>query len=195
MPACARCCGVYIGVLLAAASYALPGKRRLFLYYPSRGAAALAVVATAPCAADLFLGKWGCALVAGNGARFVASLFAGWGAWVLLAGAATWLRWGLAPKRRLDFGRVAGSLAALLLPGLLVATPAAAAAKLFAAATFAGAINFYALLNYLPLALLLHSRRSGAGIKTIVVCGLVCLAVVEIKWGNAVYEAVANVLS
>ncbi len=195
MPACARCCGVYLGVLLAAASYALPGKRHLFLYYPSRGAAALAAVAAAPCAADLFLGKWGYPLVAGNGARFVASLFAGWGAWVLLAGAATWLRWGLAPKRRLDFGRVAGSLAALLLPGLLVATPAAAAAKLFAAATFAGAVTFYALLNYVPLALFLHASRCRAGIKTTVACGLVCLAVAEIKWGKAVYDAVANVLS
>ena len=195
MPACARCCGIYLGVLLAAASYALPGKRRLFLHYPSRGAAALAVVATGPCAADLFLGRWGHPLVAGNGARFVASLFAGWGAWVLLAGAATRLRWGLAPERRFDLGLVAGSLAALLLPGLLLATPAAAAAKIFAAATFAGAITFYALLNYIPLAIFLHQRRYGAGMKIIIVCGLVCLAVVEVKWGGAVYEAVTRALS
>jgi uncharacterized membrane protein len=195
MPACARCCGIYLGVLLAAASFALPGKRRLFLHYPSRGAATLAVVATAPCAADLFLGRGGGPLIAGNGARFVASLFAGWGAWVLLAGAATWLKWGLAPERRLAFGQIVGSLAALLVPGLLVATPAAAAAKLFAAATLAGAVAFYALLNYLPLALFLHKKRYGANAKIIIVCGLACLAVVEIKWGPAVYGAVANVLS
>lgn len=183
-----------MGVLLAAAFYAVPGRRRLFLHYPSYGAAALAAVATVPCAADMFLGMAGHPVFAGNGARFVASLFAGWGAWILVAGAATWLRWGVAPERRLDFGRVVGSLAALLVPGLLVATPRPAAARLFAAATLAGAVTFYALLNYLPLALFLHKKRYRVAAGLAILCGLVGLAVAEIRWGQGVYEGFARVL-
>jgi uncharacterized membrane protein len=193
MPACARCSGIYLGVLLAAAFYAVPGGRRLFLHYPSRGAAAPAVLAVGPCAVDFFFGWRGYPLFAGNGARFVASLFAGWGAWVLLAGAATWLRWGAAPERRLDFGRLVGSLVALLVPGLLVATPRPAAAKIFAGATLAGAVAFYALLNYLPLALFLHKKRYRLATGLVILCGVVALAVAEIKWVNAFYERVANV--
>lgn len=194
MPACARCSGIYFGVLLAAASYALPGKRRLFLRNPSGGAAALAAVATVPCAADLFAGSVGYPLFPGNGARFVASLFAGWGAWILLAGGATWLRWGGAAERRLDFGQVAGSLAALLVPGLLAAAPHAIAAKLFAAATLAGAITFYALLNYLPLALFLHKKRYRVPTGLVILLALAGLAVAEMKWGNAVSEGLGRVL-
>jgi uncharacterized membrane protein len=194
MPACARCSGIYLGILLGAAFYAVPGRRRLFLYYPSRGAAALAAAATAPCAADMFLGMAGHPLFAGNGARFVASLFAGWGAWILLAGGATWLRWGVAPERRLDFGHVVGSLAALLVPGLLVATPRPAAARLFAAATLAGAVTFYALLNYVPLALFLHKKRYRVATGLVILCGLVALAVAEIKWGNTFFARVKFIL-
>jgi len=194
MPACARCSGIYLGVLLAAAFYAVPGRRRLFLHYPSRGAAALAAVAAGPCAVDFFFGWGGYPLFAGNGARFVASLFAGWGAWVLLAGAATRLRWGVAPERRLDLGQLAGSLAALLVPGLLVATPRPAAAKVFAGATLVGAVAFYALLNYLPLALFLHKKGYRLATGLVILCGLVALAVAEIRWGRVVYANVAGML-
>lgn len=194
MPACARCSGIYLGVLLAAAAYAVPGRRRLFLHYPSYGAAALAVLAVGPCAVDFFFGWRGYPLFGGNGARFVASLFAGWGAWVLLAGAATRLRWGVAPERRLDFGRLVGSLAALLAPGLLVATPRPAAATIFAGATLAGAVAFYALLNYLPLALFLHKKRYRLAAGPVILCGAVGLAVAEIRWGQVVYANVAGIL-
>ncbi len=193
MPACARCSGIYLGALLGAAFYAVPGRRRLFLYYPSYGGAALAVLAFGPCAVDFFGGWWGYPLFGGNGARFAASLFAGWGAWVLLAGAATRLRWGAAPERRLDFGRLAGSLVALLVPGLLVATPRPAAAKIFAGATLAGAVTFFALLNYLPLALFLHKKRYRPATGLVVLCGVVALAFAEIKWGNGLYERLADV--
>ena len=192
MPACARCSGIYLGILLAAAFYAVPGRRRLFLHYPSRGAAALAVLAVGPCAVDFFFGWGGYPLFGGNGARFAASLFAGWGAWVLLAGAATRLRWGVAPERRLDFGGLVGSLAALLVPGLLVATPLPAAATIFAGATLAGAVAFYALLNYLPFALFLHKKRYRLASGPAILCGVVALAALEIRWGRVVYEAFAG---
>ncbi len=194
MPACARCSGIYLGTLLGAACYAVPGKRPLFLHYPSPGAAALAAAAILPCAADLFFGLAGHPVFGGNGARFAAGLFAGWGAWVLLAGAATWLRWGEAPQRRLDAGRVAGTLAALLLPGLLVATPFPTAATLFAWATLAGAVAFYALLSYLPLALFLHKKRYRPAAGLSIFSALVVLAVAEMKFGNAVYERLADIL-
>jgi uncharacterized membrane protein len=194
MPACGRCSGIYLGTLLTAACYAVPGKRPRFLHYPSPGAAALAGAAILPCAADLFLGLAGYPIFGGNGTRFAAGLFAGWGAWIMLAGAATWLRWGAAPERRFDVGRVAGTLAALLLPGLLVATPFPAAAKVFAWATLAGAVAFYALLSYLPLALFLHKKRYRPATALSIFAALVVLAVAEMKWGNAVYEGVARLL-
>jgi uncharacterized membrane protein len=194
MPACARCSGIYLGTLFAAACYAVPGKRPLFLHYPSPGAAAFAAAATVPCAADMFLSLAGYPVFGGNGARFVAGLFAGWGAWILLAGAATWLRWGAAPERRLDVGRVAGSLAALLVPGLLVATPLPAAAKIFAWATLAGTAAFCALLSYLPLALFLHKKRYRPAAGLVILSILVVLAAAEMKWGNAVYEGLSHLI-
>jgi uncharacterized membrane protein len=194
MPACARCSGIYLGILLAAAFYAVPGRRRLFLHYPSRGAAALAVLAVGPGAVDFFGGWGGYPLFGGNGARFVAARVAGGGAGGLLAGAATRLRWGVAPERRLDFGGLVGSLAALLVPGLLVATPLPAAADIFAGATLAGAVAFYALLNYLPLALFLQKKRYRLASGLVVLCGVVALAAAEIRWGRVVYESVAGML-
>jgi uncharacterized membrane protein len=195
MPVCARCCGFYLGVLLACAFYAVPGKYRVFLSYPSRGAAALAAVAALPCVADYALAQAGSPLAVGNGARFVMSLFAGWGAWVLLAGLATGLRWGFVEERRLAFGELVGSLAALLVPGLLIATPYAPAARIFAGGILAGAIATYSLLNYLPLALFLPKRRFGLIIRAIIVFGLIWLAVAEIRWGYIAYEALGNVFT
>ena len=195
MPVCARCAGIYLGILLACVFYAVPGRYRVFLSYPSRGAAALAAVVVLPCVADYALARVGSPLAVGNGARFVMSLFAGWGAWVLLAGLATGLRWGFVEERRLGFGALVGSLAALLVPGLLVATPYALAARLFAGAVLAGAIATYSLLNYLPLALLLPKRRFGLIIRAIIVFGLIWLAVVEIRWGYIAYEALENVFT
>lgn len=194
MPACARCCGFYLGVLLACAVYAVPGRYRVFLSYPSRGAAALAAVVALPCVADYALAQVGSPLAVGNGARFVMSLFAGWGTWILLAGVATWLRWGFTEKRRLDLGQLVGSLAALLAPGLLIATPYAPAARLFAGAVLIGALAFYAALNYVPLALFLHKSRPGGLVKIIIIVGVTLLAGVEIRWGRAVCEGLARVL-
>jgi uncharacterized membrane protein len=194
MPACARCSGIYLGVLLAAAFYAVPGKRRLFLYHPSYGGAALAVLAVGPCTVDFFGGWLGYPLFNGNGSRFVASLFAGWGAWVLLAGAAALLRWGAQPERRLGPGQLVGSLLVLLLPGLLLAMPYPAAATVFAGATLAGAASFFALLNYFPFALFLQKKRYRPALGAAILCGVVALAVVEIKWGRAVYDAVAGLI-
>jgi len=195
MPVCARCAGIYLGVLLACAFYAVPGRHRVFLSYPSRGAAALAAVVALPCVADYALARAGSPLAVGNGARFVMSLFAGWGAWVLLAGLATGLRWGFVEERRLGFGELVGSLAALLVPGLLIATPYAPAARILAGGILVGAIATYGLLNYLPLALFLHKSKPSVLIKIIIIVGVTLLAGVEIKWGHAVYEAVARTLS
>ncbi|NIT37108.1 MAG: DUF2085 domain-containing protein [candidate division Zixibacteria bacterium] len=195
MPVCARCAGIYLGILLACAFYAVPGRYRVFMSYPSRGAAALAAVAVLPCVADYALARIGSPLAVGNGARFVISLFAGWGAWVLLAGLATGLRWGFVEERRLGFGELVGSLAALLVPGLLIATPYALAGRILAGGILAGAIATYGLLNYLPLALLLPKRRFGLIIRAIIMIGLIWLAVVEIKWGYVTYEALENVFT
>jgi hypothetical protein len=91
-------------------------------------------------------------------------------------------------------GRVAGTLAALLLPGLLVATPLPAAAEVFAGATLAGAVAFYALLSYLPLALFLHKKRYRPAVGFAIFSALVVLAIAEMKWGNAVSETLARLL-
>jgi uncharacterized membrane protein len=194
MPACARCCGFYLGVLLACAVYAVPGKYRVFLSYPSRGAAALAAVAALPCVADYALARVGSPLAVGNGARFVMSLFAGWGTWILLAGVATGLRWGFTETRRLDLGQLVGSLAVLLVPGLLIATPHALAARLFAGAVLAGALAFFAAVNYVPLALFLHKSRPAVLVKITIIVGVTLLAGVEIRWGRAAYEGLARLL-
>jgi uncharacterized membrane protein len=192
--ACARCCGFYLGVLLACAFYAVPGKYRVFLSYPSRGAAALAAAAVLPFVADYALARVGSPLAVGDGARFVMSLFAGWGTWVLLAGLATGLRWGFAEERRLGFGQLVGSLAVLLVPGLLIATPHALAARLFAGAVLAGALAFFAAVNYVPLALFLHKSRPGTLVKIIIIAGVTLLAGAEIRWGRAVYEGLSRLL-
>jgi len=195
LPACARCAGIYLGTLLACVFYLVPGKRRVFLVYPSRAGAAVATIAVLPCAADFALARLGSSLAAGNEVRFVLSLLAGWGAWVLLVGAATRLRWGPSPERRLDAGGLFGSLALLVVPGLLLAAPHPAAASILAAASLAGAFAFYALLNYLPLALLLHGRRTAPGVRAAVAGGLLFLAAAEIRWGYQVYAAALRMLS
>jgi uncharacterized membrane protein len=195
LPACARCAGIYLGTLLACLFYLVPGKRRVFLIYPGRAGAAAATIAILPCAADFALARVASPLAVGNEARFVLSLLAGWGAWVLLVGAAAYLRWGPAPGRRLSAANVFGSLVLLLVPVLGAAAPHPAAARVLAAATLVGALAFYALLNYLPLALLLHGRRTSTFARALVVAGLVALAVVEIKWGYVVYAAARRMLS
>lgn len=148
-----------------------------------------------PCAADFALAHLGGPPALGNEARFVVSLLAGWGAWVLLAGLAARLRWGPTPERRLDAGGLFGSLVLLLVPVVLTAAPHPAAAGVLAAATLVGALALYALLNYLPLALLLHGRRTAPLARGLIAAGLVALAVVEIKWGYVVYAAAGRMLS
>ena len=194
LPACARCAGIYLGVLLACLFYLVPGKRRVFLVYPGRTGAAVAAMAVLPCAGDFALARLGSPLAVGNEARFVISLLAGWGAWVLLAGLASRLRWGRAPERRLDAGGLFGSLVLLVVPGLLAAAPHAAAARVLAAGTLAGAVVFYALLNYLPLALFLHKKRYRLATGLVILCGVVALAVAEIRWGYVVYAAALRML-
>ena len=59
----------------------------------------------------------------------------------------------------------------------------------------AGAVVLYAGLNYLPLAVFLHGRRTGIAIRAVILLALVGLALVEIRWGYGVYDAVRRALT
>jgi len=193
MPACARCAGFYLGLLCGVAAYALPGRERLFLRWPSRGAAALAAAALVPFAADTALAYFGSPRALGNWGRFGVALVGGWGAWALLAGAATLLRWGRERARRLPADKLAPSLLLLAVPVVVALTPHRAAAELLAAAVLAGAAAFYGAVTYLPVALLLHKRRWPRWAQAALAVALAAAAVAEMRWGYGAYAAARGV--
>ena len=123
------------------------------------------------------------------------SLLAGWGGWILYAGCATALRWGWTEGRKVPSGHFAGSLILLVVPGLAFASPAPWGARVLSYGMLAGAVVLYAALNYLPVALLLHGRRTGTLIKAVIVAALIALALIEIRWGYGVYAAVRGVFT
>jgi uncharacterized membrane protein len=194
LPACARCAGIYLGVLLAFIWYLVPGRNRVFLSYPGRGGAVLAVLAVLAGVVDFALAYAGSPLSAGNEFRFVISLLAGWGGWILFAGCATALRWGWTADRKVPSSHVAGSLLLFILPGLAFVSPAPWGARVLAYGTLAGAVVLYAALSYLPFALLLHGRRISLAARAAVVVGLAVLAAAEIKWGYRLYDAALRML-
>lgn len=195
LPACARCAGIYLGVLLAFIWYLVPGRNRVFLAYPGRGGAIIAALAVLAGVVDFALAYAGSVHAGGNEVRFVLSLLAGWGGWILFAGGATALRWGWTADRKVPAGHVAGSLLLLMVPGLAFVSPAPWGARVLAFGTLAGAVVLYAALNYVPFALLLHGRRTGTLTRALIVLALVALALAEIRWGYAVYDAVRRALT
>lgn len=195
LPACARCAGIYLGVLLAFIWYLVPGRNRVFLAYPGRGGAILAALAVLAGFVDFALAYAGSSLAGGNEVRFVLSLLAGWGGWILFAGCATALRWGWTADRKVPSSHFAGSLILLIVPGLAFVSPAPWGARALAYGTLAGAVVLYAALSYVPLALLLHGRRTSVAARAAVVAGLALLAAAEIKWGYRVYAAALGMLS
>jgi uncharacterized membrane protein len=195
LPACARCAGIYLGVLLAFIWYLVPGRNRVFLTYPGRGGAILAALAVLAGVVDFALAYAGSALAGGNEVRFVISLLAGWGGWILFAGCATALRWGWTADRKVPSGHFAGSLLFLIAPGLAFVSPAPWGARVLAYGTLAGAVVLYAALNYLPFALFLHGRRTGTVTRALIVLALAVLTLIEIRWGYAVYDAVRRALT
>ncbi len=194
LPACARCAGFYLGLALAFIYYLVPEKKPFFPRHPSRGAAAVAAAALVPFVADMALAQWAPRLALGNYGRFALALFAGWGAWILLAGAASLLRWGAAAERRLTLGKVAGSLLLLLIPGILLLTPHRLAATILTGGVLAGALAFYGTLTYLPLALFLYKKRLPAWANGLIVFALAALAFAEMRWGYGWYEAARKIL-
>lgn len=182
LPACARCTGVYWGWLLAFLSYAVPDKRRVFLRHPSRGAAVLAAAALIPGLADLLLATFASSPL-GNAGRFLLAIPFGWGGFLLIAGAASWLRWGASPERRLGLSEAAARLPLLLIPPILLLVHPPAAAALLAGGTAAGAVAYYALLTYLPAAFLLHKRPGRVARGIAVAAAVIALAFAEILWG------------
>ncbi|UCH79570.1 MAG: DUF2085 domain-containing protein [Candidatus Coatesbacteria bacterium] len=194
LPACARCAGGYLGVLLTLGFFALPGRPRVFLAYPSRGGAALAALAFLPAFVDFVLARTGSSRALDNEWRFLLSLLAGWGVGILLVGAAASVRWGLEPARRVSAGHLAGSLAILLLPGLAFVVPAPWGARALTYGVAAGAVALYALLNYIPVAVFLPRRPLGPLARGGVLLGVVALAAAEIRWGYEVYAAVRGML-
>jgi uncharacterized membrane protein len=195
LPACARCAGIYLGVLLAFVWYLVPGRNRVFLAYPGRGGTVLAGLGVLAGVADFALAFAGSGYAGGNEVRFVISLFSGWGGWVLFAGAATGLRWGWTADRKIPAGQLAGSLILLLVPGLAFVSPAPWGARALGYGALAGAVVTYAALTYLPLALFLHRRRTGTLPRAAIVVALTALAFVEIRWGYALYAAAIRVLT
>jgi len=182
LPACARCTGVYGGWLLAFLSYAVPGRRRIFLRHPSRAAAFLAAAAVVPGLADLLLTMYARSPL-DNVGRFLLALPFGWGGFVLVAGAASWLRWGAPPERRRSLAELAASLPLLLIPPALLLTRLPAAAALLGMGTAAGAVAYYGLFTYLPCALLLHKRPWRPWRGAVIVAAVAGLAAGEILWG------------
>jgi uncharacterized membrane protein len=195
LPACARCAGIYLGVLLAFIWYLVAGRNRVFLAYPGRGGAVLAGLAVLAGVVDFALAYAGSPLAGGNEVRFVLSLLAGWGGWILYAGCATALRWGWTADRKVPSSHFAGSLILLVVPGLAFVSPAPWGARVLAYGTLAGAVVLYGALNYLPFALFLHGRRTGAAARALVVLALAVLALAEIRWGYQVYAAALRMLS
>jgi len=184
MPACARCTGIYWGYLMGFAAALVPTAERRWLRWPGPAAAVLAAAVAAPGVVDMVTASF---FNAGFGTypRFVAALACGWGGFVLTAGVAAGARWGWDAERRLGFGRFAATLPLLAVPVVLTVVPHPLAASLVAGGTAAGAVICYALLSYVPVALLLHRRRVGPLVRFAVLVLTLALAYAEIRWGAA----------
>jgi hypothetical protein len=152
------------------------------------------VLAVVPGVVDFVLARSGSSHALDNEWRFVLSLVAGWGAGVLLVGAAAAVRWGFEPARRVSAGHLAGSLAILLLPGFAFVVLAPGGARALAYGTAAGAVALYALLNYIPVAVFLPRRPLRRLARGGVLLGVIGLAAAEIRWGYEVYAAVRGML-
>ena len=162
----------------------VPTAERRWLRWPGPAAAVLAAAVAAPGVVDMVTASF---FNAGFGTypRFVAALACGWGGFVLTAGVAAGARWGWDAERRLGFGRFAATLPLLAVPVVLTVVPHPLAASLVAGGTAAGAVICYALLSYVPVALLLHRRRVGPLVRFAVLVLTLALAYAEIRWGAA----------
>lgn len=184
LPVCARCAGFYLGVAFTTGFYLIPDKKPLFLRWPTRGLAALAALAALPNALNIYFAKATKLFGWDNYGRFFAGAAAGWGLWILLAGAAALLRWGRAPERRLTLDKGVSSLVLLLLPVIALAAASPAVAVLLTTMIIAGALAFYGGLFYLPFALILHKKRSPLWLRAVGTAVCLSAAVAAIRWGH-----------
>jgi len=187
LPACARCAVFYLGVAVSFGYFLIPGKRTLFAGWPGKPLAAVAAVAALPNIVNIYLGRAGTWLYLDNYGRFAVALLGGWGAWILLAGAAAALRRGFSAERRLRLAKTAPSLAPLLVPAILLFTPHRLSATLLTAGILIGAVAFYGIISYLPIAFFLHKKRSPRWARVVIAAACGAAALAAMRWGAQLY--------